>query len=101
MARTRAIAEQGILGLVASDFSYKEIDAIAVGVDTLKSFPDSAERDEYGFAMPLVNGLGNSATSPSRNVVASAGGPTVIDFTNWIVDEKFNDYGDGFGAVVF
>jgi Ca2+-binding RTX toxin-like protein len=100
MPLTRSITEQAILDIVASDFAYKPDAQIAVGVDRLRSFPDSTREFERGFPPSLVSALDNSPTAAThRNFVAS--GISVVEFDNWAVTAKFDDPGDGFGAVVF
>jgi Ca2+-binding RTX toxin-like protein len=100
MALTQFTNEQAILDLVASDFAYKPNDEIAVRVDKLQSFPDNAPEYEGGFPPSLVGFLDNALFARThRSFIAS--GISVIEFDNWIVENKFNDRGDGFGAVVF
>jgi hypothetical protein len=100
MALTRFISEQAVLDLVASDFSYKPDNKIAINGDKLSSFPDSSMAHEHGFPASLVSALDNALSSPThRTPIAS--GLSVIQFDNWVVANKFDDGGDGYGAVVF
>jgi hypothetical protein len=110
MART---AEQlnglSIIGLVASDFSYKPPDSIREipnpFADTLRSFPDSTPGNERSFPVDLARGLPNGIDDfTHRNVFPgdpTAGTFTTIEFDNWVVQKKFDVPGSGFGAVVF
>ncbi|HXF65557.1 MAG TPA: putative Ig domain-containing protein, partial [Burkholderiales bacterium] len=99
MALTRFINEQAILDLVASDFAYKPDAQIVVRADKLQSFPDNTPEYERGFPPSLVSTLDNALFSRThRQFIAS--GLSVIEFDNWTVEAKFDDPGDGFGAVV-
>jgi Ca2+-binding RTX toxin-like protein len=99
MALTPPLSELAVLGLVASDFSYKNASKVGRG-ELLSSLPDSKGGEEFGFPKALVNGLPNSSASRMRNYFIDSN-RSVIQFGNWQETATFNDDRDGYGAVVF
>jgi Ca2+-binding RTX toxin-like protein len=86
---------RSVLGLIASDFAYK--DNIQLG-DLLQTHPDNKQEDENGFPSSLYLALGNEPLT--QFVSTFEGGVSGVKLTQWEVVKVTQDASDGFGVVI-
>jgi hypothetical protein len=92
MAISLDLNKWAILGLVASDLSYRpKPDGLP-----LMSYKDSSAGNEFGFPGSLLNGL--SRSDPSNQSSFTDSERQVISFQNWHVDKVIEET-NGFGVI--